>query len=240
MNPKEFVEKYTVKNVVCCFSGGKDSLVATHLTHRVLEGWGGKIFTVTVDTTVMIPLAIPFVEKVAKEYGWNLHILKPQKSFWEQAERKGSPTMFRRWCCYGLKLKPIFDFVKKLNTPRATITGLRTQESVRRRNYKQVYFHKEAWCFSYSPIIDWDDQKVNTYIKQNNRPLPEWYRLGLKETCMCGAFASEKELSIVKALYPKFFQQFVELEKMFRKGGAVFYFKDRPYYAKEFLKQQTL
>jgi len=237
---EEFVERYKVKNVVCCFSGGKDSLVATHLTHESLRGWGGRVFVVTVDTTVMLPPAIPFVEKVAGEYGWDLHILQPEKTFWVYAPRKGSPTIRRRWCCYWLKLKPIYDFVKRLNTPRSNITGMRRQESIRRRDFQQIFFIREAWCINFHPLIDWSDQQVDAYIKHHNLPEPPWYRLGVKETCMCGAYSYPKEMMIVRSLFPDFFQQFIELERKFKKGGTAFYFHDRPYSAREFLKQRTL
>jgi len=215
-------------------------LVATHLTYKALKDWSGKICVVTVDTTVMIPPAIPFVEKVAKEYGWELHILKPKKSFWEQVERRGMPSMNRRWCCYLLKLEPIIEFMRIQKPPRTTVTGLRRQESSRRKNFSQWIFQHRSWSYNYSPIIDWSDEQVLRYIRQHNLLEPPWYRLGVKETCMCGVFSCPREMMCVRANWPEFFQQFIEIEKRFRKGGTAFYFQNRPYSAKEFLKQKTL
>ena len=125
MNIRDWVEEHGIKNVVCCFSGGRDSLVATHYTYKMLRDANIDIYTVFVDTTIMIPDVYDFVKEVSDRYGWNLIILKPDKAFKEYALEKGMPTMRRRWCCYYLKLRPIREFVKTLRPPVVEILGLR-------------------------------------------------------------------------------------------------------------------
>jgi len=242
MKPREFVEEYSIKSLVCCFSGGKDSLAATHLVLSDVEGMDIDTYVVFVDTTVMIPIAEPFVRDVCSRYGWNLHVLKPAQSFWDQAETKGMPWVQRRWCCYGLKLQPIFDFIRPLPPQRGEVTGMRKDESRNRQEkikYEVAYDRRRrvnAW--HYLPLKDWSNRDVLEYIKAHDLPMPPHYKLGIKETCMCGAFSSKKEIEILRGQFPELFQKFVELEGKFRKDWACFY-DHKPVYAKELAKQKT-
>jgi len=240
MKPREFVERFSIKSLACCFSGGKDSLVATHYTLSELEGMDVQKYVVFVDTTVMVPETVEFVKDVCNQFGWPLKILRPDPDFWTLAEKWGCPTMHRRWCCYNLKLKPIFDFVKSLRPIRAMVTGLRRDESERRKSLPQIFYRKMISAWSFAPIIDWNEKDVLDYMEKNNLPMPPHYKKGIKETCVCGVFANLKQMIIVKALYPEFFNKFVELEGRFKSGGACFYFQNRPVKASDMLKQKTL
>jgi len=52
LNPREFVEEYGIRSLVCCFSGGKDSLVMTHYTlSQVQDMEDLDIYVLHVDTT---------------------------------------------------------------------------------------------------------------------------------------------------------------------------------------------
>jgi len=243
VNPREFVENYCIKSLVCCFSGGKDSLVATHYVLSELEDVEIDKYVVFVDTTVMLPIAEPFVKDVCSRFGWNLKVLRPKVDFFTQAETKGMPHIHRRWCCYGLKLQPIFDFVRELKPQKGEVVGLRKDESFRRSQMKlpQVHYDKRrglnAWF--YAPIWDWTEKDILSYIKKHELPMPPWYKLGIKETCMCGAFSSKKQIMILKALYPDLFEKFVELEGKFRRDWACFW-DGGPVYAKDLAKQKTL
>jgi len=94
--------------------------------------------------------------------------------------------------------------------------------------------------WKYAPILDWTEKDVLRYMRNNDLPMPPHYRLGLKETCMCGVYSNKQQMLILKAQFPELFQKIVDLEASFRKGGAAFYFKNKPVYAKDFLKQRTL
>lgn len=227
-----------MNSLVCCLSGGRDSLVATHYMLAEVEGFEIEKQVVFVDTTVMVPVAVDFVKDVCRQFGWNLHVLRPEPDFWTLARKWGTPSMKRRWCCYALKLKPIFEFVAKLKPQRAMITGLRREESKRREKLPQIIYRKKVPAWSYAPIINWIRKDVLNYIKEHDLPTPPHYRLGIKETCMCGAFAGKKDMMILKALYPELFQQFVELER--KRDRAAFFFNNQPCYARDLQKQKTL
>lgn len=244
MDAKTFVEKYAIRSIACCFSGGRSSLCATHYVLSQLEEVNIEKYVLFVDTGVMVPSAPVFVREVAERYGWNLRVLKPKTDFWTYAAKYGMPTHKRRWCCYLLKLQPIFDFVKQLPPPRAEVVGFRGDESRRRKKSlrpEQVSFDKrhgvQAWV--YLPLLNWTEEQVVKYIREHALPMPPHYRLGIKETCCCGAFTTRRQLMSVKAHYPEFFQKFIELENKFRMGNACFYF-GKPTYARELAKQKTL
>ena len=238
MNPGEFIREYCIKSLVCCFSGGKDSLVATHLVMAATEGLELERYVVYVDTGVMLPIATDYVKDVCRQFGWPLTILSGH--FFEKAEKYGMPSMRRRWCCYTCKLKPIIDFVKALKPQRAEVTGLRRDESLRRRNIKQIIYGRQSGSWKYAPIVEWNEKQVINYIKQHSLPMPPHYKLGISETCLCGVFSSKREMLTLKATFPDLFQKFVELEKRFRSGGAAFYFQNKPVYAGDLAKQKTL
>ena len=240
--PREFIKHLGIKSLICCFSGGRDSLVSTHY---VLEHQGLKhredleIHVVLVDTTVMIPMVLDFVKEVCNQYDWPLTILRPDPDFWTLAEKWGTPGITRRWCCYYLKLKPIFNFVEGLPPKRCMILGLRRGESSRRRNIPQLIYRRRLRAWGYSPIINWSERDVLSYMKKHDLPDPPHYRLGLSETCLCGAFTHVKELLIMKAVCPEIFQRFIELEKRLGEGRSV-WFDKRKVFARDLAKQRTL
>jgi len=239
MNPKEFVEHYAIKSIACSFSGGKDSLVATHLIMTELEGLDIDKWVVYADTGAMLSVTTPFVKEICQKFDWNLKIVYGH--FFEHV-RNGMPmpTMFRRWCCGICKLNPIHDFVKTLKPQRAEVTGLRRDESFRRRKLPLVFYLRVGYVWKYAPIIAWSEKDVLRYMRKNNLPMPPNYKMGLKETCQCGAFGSKKQMMILKARDPELFQRFIEIEREFKSGGAAFYFQNKPTYAKDLAKQKTL
>jgi len=190
----------------------------------------------------MCPGTTEFVQRVADEYGWNLKILKPEIDFWTLVGDKGypMPSMHRRWCCYYLKLQPIRQFGRDLNPQRAEVTGLRRDESIKRHKLAFVHYVRKSRVWKYAPIADWTEKDVLRYMNQNDLPIPPHYKLGIPETCLCGAYASKKIMENVRGQFPDFFKKFVELEANFKSQGAAFYFRNQPQYAKDFLKQKTL
>jgi len=47
-------------------------------------------------------------------------------------------------------------------------------------------------------------------------------------------------MEIARGRFPNFFKKFLELERSFKRGGAAFYLKDRPWYAREIWAQKLL
>jgi len=240
VDPKEFVKFYCIKSLVCSFSGGRSSLVMTHYVLNQINDKEVDKYVVFVDTGVMLPDAIDFVKNIAKTYNWPLKILKPKTDFWQYATRYGTPSIKRRWCCKYLKLQPIYDFIKALPPQRANLIGYRKDEVERRRKLPQVWYHKKTLSWTYYPIKTWTKKDVLNYLKANNLPTGSWYKIGLKETCICGAYARQKEWMIIKAYYPQLYNKFVELEKVRLKWGRTAFHDKKPLSAIELAKQRIL
>jgi len=196
---------------------------------------------VIVDTTVMIPSNIEWLRKVVADlFDAELTVLRPQKTFWEFVEKFGAPKMRSRWCCYRLKLEPIMRFMRTLPPQRAEVLGLRRAESRRRAKLPGIILKRKTLTWGYAPIVDWSDKQVNTYIREHDLPVNPIYRTPIKETCVCGVFSSPREIKALRALYPELFNKFVEAERRFKSGGAMFYFRSRPWKARDLFKQALL
>jgi len=233
VRPRDFIVRHNIRHVVCCFSGGKDSLVATHYTFSDIEDAGLNVerYVVHVDTTVALPGVQDYVREVARRLGWPLVILRPKVPFDELVRRWGMPTMRRRWCCYRLKLEPIRDFTRSLGSGiKCEVLGLRRAESVRRRNLGGSFLLQKGMfaVWKYAPIIGWTSEDVGRYIRRHRLPVNPIYRLiDSSGECWCGVYKSRWELEIAAAQFPDWFERFVRLEESFRKGGSAFYFHGR-------------
>jgi len=241
LSPREFVREYAVRSLVCCWSGGRSSLAATHYVLSELKDINIDKYVVFVDTGVMLSDAVSFVEDVAKKQGWNLVILKPKTDFWQYAKRYGTPGVKRRWCCRILKLQPIFDFVRDLIPQRAMVLGFRKDEKNKSRVQTPVvrYLrHISAWY--YLPIKTWTRMDVREYLRENKLPDPPWYRKGLKETCMCGAYTNKRVLLKIKAHYPELFEKLVQLDAQRRIWGRCAFWDKGPVDLSDLTRQKTL
>jgi len=197
-------------------------LVATHLTHKLLNGCSVPLEVVFVDTTVGLPLVRDYIEKVSKLYGWNLVIVSPKRSFFEIASKQGMPTPRIRWCCRYLKLRPLLEYAASLGKQRILfVTGLRRNESKRRSKLKGLFYrrYRGVDIFYVDPIIDWGDEDVERYIEENSLPVNPAYKLiGFSGECFCGAFTKLEHLIKVAREYPDFIEKFRILEEVWRSG----------------------
>lgn len=140
-------------NYTLAFSGGKDSVVLRWLTKIA----GVNVPLVYNNTTIDPKGTIKFV----RSQGAIVHA--PVKTFLELVEKKGYPTMFRRFCCEELKEKYIAENL---------LTGVRKSESVKRnKNYcafEDIYtYNKRQQTKRLHPLLYFTNQDIeyiiNTY-----------------------------------------------------------------------------
>lgn len=123
------------RGFVVCDSGGKDSNVIKQLAY--LSGVPFEI--VHNHTTVDYPETVYYVRREKKrweELGISYSISYPtykgkRTTFWELIPLKGPPLRHRRWCCDVLK--------ESQNCNRYIITGVRWEESARRKQNRAAY-----------------------------------------------------------------------------------------------------
>ena len=154
-----------------------------------------KVYIVSSDTGVEMPVIEDYTadkltqidEFIKKEkLNMEINLLKPKvtESFWTLLLGKGypSPNQNFRWCTDRMKIKPATNFLKSLTDENESILmllGVRSDESQARaqsiekrdENHRGFSKHGEIPnAFVYSPIKDWANAEVWTYLSKNPAP----------------------------------------------------------------------
>ena len=110
----------------------------------------------------------------AKYPGLNLEVYFPQtQSVQELEEKKGffsfrESVENRKECCGIRKVEPLG---RALGDADAWVTGLRRAQSVTRTDLAKVEIdHGHNDMFKVNPLLDWSEQDLWDYIKENNVP----------------------------------------------------------------------
>lgn len=194
------------------FSGGYDSLVATHfaMTNDLADA------VVHLDTETGIPENQQYVEDVCEEFGWDLRIEGPEMTLEEFAKKWGFPGVgTHSWIYRWLKEKPLKRVAGDCENEPVYWTGVRTHESERRMaQVEGLVGEHEKWTWA-SPIFDFTDDDISEYMEEYDLPkndvVETIHRSG---ECYCGAFAyRDEELVMLQAHYPEHFERIKEVEK---------------------------
>lgn len=154
-------------------SGGKDSQVCYDLAER-----SGVKFQAYYNLALDPPQLIQFLRR---QYPTVIFQRAPDFNFYRSLEEKGFPTRKARWCC---------EYMKEYGGGgRVVITGVRWQESTRRKARRMVdrggqgrvmtvmrKAEKPKVCVN--PIIDWTTKEVWEYLKGRGLPYCELYDVG--------------------------------------------------------------
>lgn len=168
------------------YSGGKDSDVILRLSQMA----GIKVRVIYKSTSIDPPGTIKHALSNGAE------IIRPKKTFFKLIEEHGMPSRFVRFCCRELKEYKVCNIA---------IQGIRRCESrARTVRYKEpqmcrMYKNKKDIVSVFLPILEWTDEDVNDFIKEQRiQCSPVYYddegdfhverRLG----CMCCPLASRK------------------------------------------------
>ena len=136
------------------YSGGKDSVVLAYLCKEA-----GKNLPLMHNVTTIDP---PGTLSFCVKNGANL--IRPKRTFLDLVEKKGMPTMFRRFCCKELKEQYI--------GPRG-FYGIRKDESVKRTKcYDDVtdiyYYTKKKFTERYFPMLYFTDGDIENIVNQHS------------------------------------------------------------------------
>lgn len=132
------------------YSSGKDSVVLDYLAKEA----GVKVQRFHNVTTIDPPGTIQF----AKRHGCD--IVRNDKSFLDLVEKKGFPTMFRRFCCKELKERYYSDYA---------LFGIRKSESVKRNacysSFDDIYYYtKRKFTNRFFPLLNFTDDDIRELI----------------------------------------------------------------------------
>jgi phosphoadenosine phosphosulfate reductase len=191
-----------------CISGGKDSSAIQELCIMA----GVRCEFVHNHTSADKPETVYFIRREKERMEASGHIFRieyprykdgKQKTMWNLIPKHGFPTMKIRWCCAELK--------EYGGIGRYCITGVRWEESARRRNKRALHEistkKKEEKVilnndndmkrrlvescipkrkFVLNPIIDWKEDDVWKFIKGRNLPYNPLYDSGYKRVGCVG------------------------------------------------------
>jgi len=130
-----------------------------------------KIFTL--DTGRLFNETYELLERTMARYKQTIHVFfsdandvenfvntKGLNSFYESVEN-------RKECCNIRKVKPLN---RALQGAKVWITGLRSEQSDSRKDVPMIEWSEEKQLFKFNPLINWDYDRVLSYLKEFNVP----------------------------------------------------------------------
>lgn len=141
-------------NTALSFSSGKDSVLLDYLAKEV----NARVKRFHNVTTIDPPGTISFAEKCGCD------IMRNELSFLDLVEKKGFPTMFRRFCCKELKERYYSDYA---------LFGIRKNESVKRNAcysaFDDIYYYsKKKFTNRFFPLLYFTDEDVAEVINSHS------------------------------------------------------------------------
>lgn len=196
------------KKLAVSFSGGKDSLVALDLAYRV--GIRNAVFS---DTTVEFPETLEYVEEIGDFYGIKIDVVRSRVSFFEMAEKIGIPSRRSRWCCDVFKFRPLAEYARKEGL-HGFVTGLRRDESRRRRDYKKSDRLFLIPADQINPLLSWKSEDVWDYVAKYDLPSNQLYGDYDRVGCWCCPYRSNGDWAKTRHTHPELVARFEDLLKM--------------------------
>lgn len=216
------IQEHNPSHVFALFSGGHDSVCSTHIAsqHPAFSG------VIHCNTGIGIEATRVYVRETCKDYGWPLYEYHAREVngrpiYEDMCLRLGMPGgLDAHNSQYHVLKKESIDRAvsewKMDGRPIALVTGIRIQESSRRKRNKKVAVPmrlegKKLWI---CPVLDWSAFDVNQYMAVNeiarNPVVDTLHRSG---ECLCGALAHHMELPEIEYWYPEVGQRIRALEK---------------------------
>ena len=241
---KSMGEKYSVKDMMISFSGGKDSTVTADLVTRALGDGENKILHIFGDTTLEFPTTYEYVERYKKQHPKTpvLSSRNKEKDFFELCKVIGPPSRVMRWCCTIFKTGAITRKIEKLFRNKkhiVTFYGIRRSESASRSKYeKESQSPKITKQTVISPVIDWYDFDIWLYLLTRGIDFNEAYRWGYARVgCWCcpnnSQWAEFLSKIYMEQQYSAFRQQLIEFATQIGKPDPEDYVDDGKWKARQ-------
>lgn len=192
------IEKHKPEKIFAGFSGGGDSLVATHL----LNDLRGDVGTLHINTGIGFKKTREYVRETCRRNGWDLIEYRAKENGHDYDEMvrgnvKGVPGGFpgppmHTFYYRRLKERQLEqahrDFKGQRGNKIMMVTGIRKDESVIRAGYdNQVKFHNGVvWVSLIYDISAHQKQKYIDVHGLKTNPVSDVY--GMSGECLCGAF----------------------------------------------------
>ncbi len=163
-----FLKEYNGKIALASSMGAEDQV----LTDMIVKiDPSTKIFTL--DTGRLFPETYELIEKTSLRYKIKVQVYFPNSEQVEQMVSEKGINLFlhsienRKECCHIRKIEPLKRAFKGLDV---WICGLRREQSTTRTSNQLVEWDEANGLIKLNPLIDWSEQQVWDYIKQNSVP----------------------------------------------------------------------
>lgn len=163
-----FIKEYG-RDAALSSSLGAEDQVLTDMILKVKED--ANIFTL--DTGRLHPETYDLMDATNLKYGIKLEIFFPlNEKVQELYKTQGVNGHYesienRKNCCGIRKIEPLKRALKPL---KVWITGLRATQSVTRNDMPVIEYDENFEVIKVNPLINWSEDDVWNYIKQNNVP----------------------------------------------------------------------
>jgi len=193
------------------FSGGHDSLVATH--KAMTEGIADCVLHI--DTGIGIPQTKEFVRSTVDQFDWPFISVTSDFDFEEIVMENQFPGPAVHIIMYSkLKERALRHPPRQIDGKPHYYTGVRRHESDSRfRNMDEPTIEDTSWWW-HAPIHDFTQQDVSEYIDANNLSRsPVKMKFHHSGECLCGAFGNRaEELTVLEAHFPETAERIKQLE----------------------------
>ena len=221
------------------YSGGKDSGIAVDFMSKEFpQQFKGVVF---VNTGIGTQATVDFVEEYCKKRNYPLHHLHAEDVKRKKITKNGKigdpfdfehlvlaygfpkqalHTVTMRW----LKLFSIRKFVYEriaLGENPAIVSGIRKNESARRKTKAKKYIYNDGKMWFISPLYYKSNDWVMKYFIENDiKRSPVYETLHISGDCLCGCFAKKEELKLLEMFHPEVFTEIKRLEKLVKEKGS--------------------
>lgn len=204
------------KPIIVSFSGGKDSLIALHLTLSL----GLEPTVLFNNTGIELPETVDTVYKIVNWHNLKLVEASANDIFWKAVYVFGIPGRDYRWCCKTCKLTPLARTVKSMWTSGGlNIVGQRALESLDRARSPSLW--RLRWApqlVNISPINEWSQFEVWLYIFKHKLYVNPLYYMGYERIgCFMCPASTLAELALVEQTHSDLWSQWAEVLEYWRK-----------------------
>jgi len=140
-----------------------------------------EIVIFTLDTGLLHKETYQVLEKTQQRYGCQIKVLSPDyQSVEEMVAQYGERLYYeslelRKLCCKTRKIDPLRNLLIGFN---AWICGLRAEQSPTRDSLQEVQWDASFSLVKINPLLDWSNEKVWQYIRDNDVPYNSLHEKG--------------------------------------------------------------
>ncbi len=163
-----FINKYSDKIAFATSLGAEDQI----LTH-IIAGIDPQTRIITLDTGRLFPETLDLIETTNLRYNINIRVFFPDAGQVESMVNTKGINLFyesienRKECCHIRKILPL---TRAMSGTEAWISGLRSEQSVTRKDLKLLEWDSNFNLIKINPLRNWSEKQVWEYIHIHNIP----------------------------------------------------------------------